>query len=159
MSFQDGAIFQAVFANNRLGRVIRTIGAIAIIIVCSFVTGITILGPMLANAANIKPGAVYTVQPGSENLSEKTVEPKAPPLEISSKTDPDMLITPLTATKKSRRKKKAVIETPAPQPKHEEETKTIVPPAPAQETEPTEPETKPQKPDPKVDGDTGKIGD
>ena len=157
MSLQDGAIFQAMVANNRTGRLIRTSGAILFIIGCSLLTGIKILGPMLANSANIRPGAVYTVQAEAASTSDKIVEPKAPPLEISSKTDPDMIITPVALAKKKRQKRKAETSAPAPPAKKLEEIKTIVPPPPA-DADTTDPDTNPPKPDPKVDGDPGKTG-
>ena len=151
MSFSNGAWLEAITANNRTGRIIRTSGAIVFILACSYVAGMRILGPMLADAAGIKPGNSYTVRGGSEDSPANKVEPKAPPLEISSKTDPDMQIVPVIAkSNKSFTRKKKEEAKPVPQTKPPvDEKKTELVPPPNSTPDPIDP----PEPKPPTDGD------
>ena len=158
MGIRDGFVFQAIAANNRSGRLIRTSGAIATIVGCSYFIGMIILGPMLADAANIKPGAVFAVQPSSDNSVDNKIETNATALKLSSKSDPDMIISPVAKISKITHHKRKLeshirsiaIEAP-------KEKKIVVPPPPVSDPDQIQPDKAPQKPDNNGDGDTGKI--
>ncbi|MEP6757460.1 MAG: hypothetical protein ABJA67_18310 [Chthonomonadales bacterium] len=144
-------IFETFTANSIAGRSLRTTLAIFAIVVGSYIAGAKILGPLLANAAGIRPGAVYTFSGGSDHSHEPEKEPKAPPPEISSKSDPGMEIAAvMPPAKKHSSKKKPQTKPVEKKPVKEEKQMDLDPPPPS-----TPDPVDPTEPKPPTDPDKG----